>query len=377
MILGIDASNLRGGGGITHLIEFLDAAIPQKFGITKVIVWGNSQNLMQLPDKSWLIKKNPKLLNRGHLSSVAWQFFKLARLAKSEDCDVLFVPGGSWVGNFSPIVTMSRNMLPFESDEYIRYGWTLRMLKNVMLRFVQMRSFKKADGVIFLTDYAKRTVLKITGGLCGRDAIISHGLNPRFKINPKIQRTITDYTELNPYRLLYVSIVEQYKHQWSVVEAVHSLRLEGFPIEIEFVGPSYPPALKRLKSVIKKLDPDGRWAHYRGPISYKELDSVYKKADLGIFASSCENMPNILLENLASGLPVACSNRGPMPEILGDAGIYFDPENSVEIANAIRKLIQSPQLRSEKAMEGFELSKKYNWTTCADQTLEFLSSFKN
>ncbi len=51
MILGIDASNLRRGGGITHLVEVLKAAKPQDYGFTKVIVWSGSSTLDQIKDK--------------------------------------------------------------------------------------------------------------------------------------------------------------------------------------------------------------------------------------------------------------------------------------------------------------------------------------
>ena len=60
-------------------------------------------------------------------------------------------------------------------------------------------------------------------------------------------------------------------------------------------------------------------------------------------------MPNILLEGMAAGLPMACSRMGPMPEILGDAGIYFDPEDANSIAGALRELIESPDLRTKLA----------------------------
>ena len=54
---------------------------------------------------------------------------------------------------------------------------------------------------------------------------------------------------------------------------------------------------------------------------------VLSKANLFIFASSCENMPNTLLEGMASGLPIACSDRGPMPETLQDRGILSMPRS--------------------------------------------------
>ena len=84
------------------------------------------------------------------------------------------------------------------------------------------------------------------------------------------------------------------------------------------------------------LDPDGDFITYKGTVPHEQLNAHYAAANLCVFASSCENMPNILLEGMASGLPIACSNRGPMSEILGDAGLYFDPEVVDSIAEAIR-----------------------------------------
>ena len=128
---------------------------------------------------------------------------------------------------------------------------------------------------------------------------------------------------MNPYKILYVSIIDQYKHQWHVVNAVNILRKEGYPICLDLVGPSYSPALRRLNSTIEKVDPLGQWVSYQNEIPSMNYIKRYANADLGLFASSCENMPNILLEMMASGLPIVSSDRGPMPDILLDGGLYF------------------------------------------------------
>ena len=88
-------------------------------------------------------------------------------------------------------------------------------------------------------------------------------------------------------------------------------------------------------------------------------------------------MPNILLEGMASGLPIACSNRGPMPEILIKSGVYFDPEKEKSIYNAVKKLILSPKLREKKADQAFNLSRKYAWKTCANDTFKFFEKIIN
>ena len=75
-------------------------------------------------------------------------FFK--KEFKKFGCDIVFAPGGTALSGFHPIVTMCRNMLPFESREIFRYGFSLKVLKLFTLRFAQIRSFKSAQGIIFI-----------------------------------------------------------------------------------------------------------------------------------------------------------------------------------------------------------------------------------
>ena len=373
LAIAIDATNLREGGGITHLAEILRVVEPADHGIARVVVFGGQATLAALPDRAWLEKVQPAELERGLWSRLTWQRFQLSGSAKAKGCEIFFVPGGSYFGALWPVVTMSRNMLPFEPREYRRYGWSLMRLKLWLLRIAQTRSMRRATGMIFLTDYARRKVQEAVGEIRGTVAQIPHGLNPRFRAPPKAQRDIQTYSQEHPFRLAYVSKVDAYKHQWNVVEAVAALRREGLPVALDLIGPAYPPSLKRLQESMAQWDPDGAWVRYHGAIRFSELHQTYLDADLGVFASSCENMPNILLETMAAGLPIAASSRGPTPEILGSAGEYFDPEQPSEIAAALRKLIASPSLRSERAGASYLAAQSYTWTRCASQTFAFLA----
>lgn len=374
MNIGIDATNLRRGGGRTHLIEFLGAAKPQAQGINRVVVWASRDTLEQIEDREWLVKRNPSALNAGLLRRSLWQLFSLSRAARSEQCDILFVPGGSYAGNFHPIVTMSRNMLPFEWRELRRYGWTLTTLKLLLLRWTQASSYRRADGVVFLTQYARDAVQRVTGSLEGSVSVIPHGLNTRFLQRPRQAFPTANYSDAKPFRILYVSIIDQYKHQWLVVEALGRLRRRtGWPLVLELVGPSYPPALRQLCKVVAEWDSEQAWVNYHGAIPYDQLHVIYQQADLGLFASSCENMPNILLETMAAGLPIACSGRGPMPEVLGDAGVYFDPLDPPSIEQALDHLIRSPKLRAASARTCHERAAEFRWEACSEQTFGFLA----
>ena len=373
MILGFDASNICGGGGVTHLDELLRAAEPQEFGFDQVIVWGGESTLHVITDRPWLHKAHEPLLDRSLPIRLYWQCFMLDRLARSAGCTVLFVPGGSYGGSFRPFVTMSQNMLPFELYEASRFGFSWPRLRYHLLYRSQSSTFLRAQGMIFLSNYARKVIKGALHGRVADEAVIPHGVDTRFLCQPRKQKDISDYSLQNPFRILYVSTVNLYKHQWNVAEAVSKLQRSGLPIEVNFVGPAYPRALRRLKAVMSNIDSEGEYIHYTGSVPFDQLHSTYHQADAFVFASSCENLPNILLEAMAAGLPISCSNRGPMPEILGNAGVYFDPEKPNEIAGSLSELITDSDLRGKLAHSAYARAMNYSWSRCANETLGFLA----
>lgn len=374
MILGIDASNLRGGGGLTHLAELLRAAEPSAHGFSQIIVWGGAATLERLEERPWLAKSRQPALEGGLPRRLAWQRFQLPRQASQAGCALLFAPGGSHGGGFRPVVTMSRNMLPFEWRELRRYGLSWTAIRLALLRLAQARTYRRADGLIFLTRYARERVEAAVGATAARTTTIPHGIDGRFLRPPRPPRALAECSADRPFRILYVSIIDVYKHQWRAAEAVAALRAEGLPVALDLAGPAYPPALARLRRTLERVDPAGECVRYLGPAPHADLPGLYAAADVCLFASSCENMPNILLEGMASGLPVACARRGPMPEILGEAGAWFDPEDPADIARALRELAASPARRAELAAASFERSRQYSWRRCADETFAFLAA---
>jgi glycosyltransferase involved in cell wall biosynthesis len=381
MIIGIDASNIRAGGGVTHLVELLRASHPVTHGFRQIIIWGAESTLSKLDNYPWLLRKSSALLERSLLHRSFWQRFQLSREAWLAGCNVLFVPGGSYAGGFRPIVTMSQNLLPFDRSESRRYGCTLRSLKLAALRLSQSRTFHRAEGLIFLTQYASRVVMPFVNRFWGqvrnlpfrgRTTIIPHGISKEFFCLPREQFAADRYSDDRPFRLLYVSTIDVYKHQCHVAQTVAQLRNHGFPVVLDLIGLAYPPALKRLSKTVNRLDPAGKFLRYLGPAAYPGIADLYSKADLFLFASSCENMPIILLEAMASGLPIASSRRGPMPEILGDSGVYFDPESPQEIALAVRHLIESPSLRTALSKSAYDKARHFSWEICAHKTFSFM-----
>lgn len=374
--LGVDATNIRQGGGLTHLSQIFAASDLNDHPISHVTVWCGKATSDSLPNFPWLTKICPFWADAKLPLRMLGQQLALLPAVKAAGCDVLFSPGGTLPIICSvPVVTMSQNMLPFEPVEAARFGrWSAMWLKIQLLRITQEHSYKKADGLIFLTKYARTTVLSVVGDVRGSVATIPHGVEARFKAAPRPQRGLESYSFSDPFCLLYVSILMPYKHHLEVARAVSLLRSEGFPLTIRFVGAGWGKFGRDFAAFLEGLNGDDTYLHWSGSLPFDKLHEAYKAVDAFVFASSCENLPNILIEAMSAGLPVACSKSGPMPEVLGDAGLYFDPESPSSIATSLRHLIQSRELREGLALKASKRAQEYSWRRCAKETFNFIAN---
>lgn len=374
--LGVDASNIKNGGGITHLSCILNAFKPSPLGISKITVWGPIHLNYCIEQKPWINIVTPFWLNGGLYKQLFGQHFYLNQELKKFKCDLLFCPGG-----MKPLfcsiktVTMCQNMLPFSLNEARRFGlFSLMFFKMLSLRLIQSISFKKSSGVIFLTNYAKEIVSNQIGLNNSWVTTIPHGIEERFKLAPRFQKDITEYSFINPFKMLYVSLLMPYKMQLEVARAVHELRCSGVPLEISFIGSSWSQYGKRVRNELQILDRDGIYLKWFDNIEFYKLHEYYHAADGFIFASSCENLPNILIEAMASGLPILCSDRSAMREVLGDKGLYFNPDDHYSITKALVIFLKDRVYRSFLATDAYCKHTKYSWKRSSFETFCFFEN---
>jgi glycosyltransferase involved in cell wall biosynthesis len=372
LCLGIDAANIRLGGGRTYLIELLEHFDATATAFVNIVVWGSQDTLECLPDHPLITQIYSPKLDGSLLRRTLWQIFDLPVLARQAGCDILFVPGGVFVCSFKPIVTVSLNLLPFSPREIAKYGLSWLYVKFWLLRWLQGRSFKNSAGLIFLADYPRSVVNSKVFPLPSFQTVIPLGVSKVFSTSVRPQREISSYSVTDPYKIIYTSSLHPYKNHKVLIAAVAKVREStGWPIRLDLVGPGTPEQEEELKAFALGIMDSGAWLHFSGNLPYEQLSAWYRNADLGVFSSSCENMPNILVEMMASGLPIVCSQVRPMPDILNDGGIYYDPLSEVETSAAITKAISDPILRKGIAEAGRRLSKKYTWEAASRDTFQF------
>ncbi|MEK7623917.1 MAG: glycosyltransferase family 1 protein [Patescibacteria group bacterium] len=109
---------------------------------------------------------------------------------------------------------------------------------------------------------------------------------------------------------------------------------------------------------------------FAGFVPDDELEALYKNATLYIEPSLYEGFGLPPLEAMAHGIPVVSSNRSCLPEVLGEAALYFDPENVEQMAETILRGLEDEDLRFELIQKGREEIKRYSWAKLAEETRE-------
>ena len=106
-----------------------------------------------------------------------------------------------------------------------------------------------------------------------------------------------------------------------------------------------------------------------GPVAEADLPALYAGAELFVFPSLYEGFGFPVLEAMACGTPVICSNVSSLPEVAGTAALQIDPRNTDALAAAMDRVLGDAALRQQMRREGLAQAGRFSWTRTAQQTL--------
>ena len=138
-------------------------------------------------------------------------------------------------------------------------------------------------------------------------------------------------------------------------------------------GGGNPEGKAIVDQQISQTDPSHQFVQLLDFVSHGDIPALIASADIFVFASSVETFGITLLEGMTLGLPIACSNRSSLPETLREAGVYFDPQDDVSIADAIEQLIDNKDMRESLAAKAKALATNYSWQKCLAQTWQYVA----
>ena len=240
------------------------------------------------------------------------------------------------------------------------FSFSFRVWYKTLFYFIKI--FTRT--ILTISEFSKKELLEYINIDPKKVNIISEGKEHFDKIdeNPEV------LTKFNLEEGKYVLAVSSYnpnKNFKALVEATEYLNHKDFEIVIAG-GTDLRVFNKNIieSENIKKL----------GYVTDEDLKGLYKNAGCFVFPSVYEGFGLPPLEAMSTGCPTLVSNVGPMPEVSGDAAIYFNPNDSKEIAEKINYVMKNDKLRSEMGVKGLEQSKKFSWELAAKQLIDAVAS---
>ena len=241
------------------------------------------------------------------------------------------------------------------------------LLKKLAYHTVIKHAINKSKMIIAVSNHTKNDIRKYFGISEKKirttyEAVGIIGAQPDLPTKNVLEK----YGIMKPY-LLYVGNAYPHKNLERLVLVFREFSKKHPHLNLVFVGKE-----DYFYKTLKKFVQENRvkrviFADY---IPDCDMPIVYREALLYIFPSLYEGFGLPPLEAMARGLPVASSNASCLPEILGDAAVYFDPEGMAQMSETIERAIADGELRKELITKGREQIKKYSWEKMARETLE-------
>ena len=358
MVIGINAFNIKSGGGIKQL-DYLIEALLQNKNFTRIFLVSNEKILNRYKNE---------LIIEYYFKNIFYiipNFIKIDNFFKKNKCVLILLPGGINIGSFGPFISISQNMLPFENEEINKFSFISR-LKFKILKHLQLKTFNNSAGIIFLHDYAKEKILKILNKHVN-NTIIPHPIESTENLYLK-NRNLNK----SNFNLLYVSDFFPYKNHKTLIEAILYLNENGTDVSLEIIGRDlgqkkyYDESFKNRFCYNQKIK-------FNGFVKHSDQIEIYKKIDLFVFPSGCENLPFIMLEAMSFGMPIVTSNKGPMNQIVKGENIYFNQNDFIDIANIIKLNLLDYKVLEKNSRSNFNRTKNYNFDNYVLQTNNFIN----
>jgi glycosyltransferase involved in cell wall biosynthesis len=220
---------------------------------------------------------------------------------------------------------------------------------------------RKADLVITISDHARAQIGAIEGIDPERVETVPLGVD-RSRFNPEPTPADKALANRLPARFVtYPANLWPHKNHGRLVEALAATA--DRELDLVLSGQTFG-RLDSLFELARKVGVAKR-LHHIGYLEPEEIPALLRRARALVFPSLFEGFGLPPLEAMACGCPVACSDRGSLPEVVGDAAVRFDPASAREIAFAIDRITSEDALRSALKTKGIERSILYSWSAAA------------
>lgn len=372
--IGVDATswvNDRGFGRFTR--EILKALIVRDEGFRYTLLFDQLPEEPLPPGAEVLTARTDLGLNQSAVGSSARSpgyFLKMARLAKSVPYDVFFFPT---LYSYFPLLQRKACVVCYHDATAERFPellfptktnhW-LWQAKTALARMQTTRAMTvsetSAADLQTIHHFAKDRIDVVTEAADDVFRVID---NPAVRERARSRHGIPQDARL----LVHVGGMNAHKNILGLLKAMPQIIAAEPRTHLALVGDTsgkgFWDNVGELKAFIAANDPLPDHVHFTGYVSDPDLAELLNASDALVFPSLWEGFGLPAVEAMSCGIPVLASNRGgSLPEVVGDAGLLYDPEDPGAIASCITGFLRDDELRARLARNALDRSRLFSWS---------------
>lgn len=306
------------------------------------------------------------LVNAGHYSLA--EQLKFWWLLQKERCDLVHFSHFNLPLLYRRkfVVTIHDTTISFYPGKKMNVWW-----RKLAYKLVIGHAVKASKQIITVSAHTKKDVMKLFKTDFEKINPIHIAPSAEFKVveDLEIKKLRLKYDLTNSF-LLYTGNWREHKNLVGLIEAFAMLKAEARLKDLKLVitgkeDPHYP----EVKETIARLGLTD-FIKLVGLVSLDDLVGLFNAATLYVCPSFYEGFGLPPLEAMACATPVAVSNTASIPEVCGEAAVYFNPHDPADMASKISDLLKDSPKQELLKLKGLKHSQTFSWDRCADKTLE-------
>lgn len=300
---------------------------------------------------------------RDRLQWVLGEQLLLPRLAARAGVDLLHS-----LASTAPARGRFRRVVTVHDLIYARYPEAHAGLRDRGMRVLVPVAVRRCDRVIAISENTRADLVELLGTPSEKVDVVPQGLGAVARAAALPEQQIRFELDLGRRQvLLSLSAKRPHKNLAALIDALGLIAAERRPLLVLPGYPTWHEAELRERACAAGVGEDVR---FLGWLDDTHVQGLWGVADAFVYPSLYEGFGLPVLEAMARGVPVACSNASSLPEVAGDAALMFDPHDPAAIAASVESLLCDPHEVQRLRERGLQRAATFSWERTAQQTLD-------
>lgn len=279
------------------------------------------------------------------------------------------------LGYVTPLITTAKKIVSILDINYKGHSNNMSASKRFLLGSMVNLSAMFCSKIITISEFSKRQIVKYTSTK-NEKVIVTLLSGSSDVLLEDIQKTKTLLQKYNIFTnyIVAFSSPSPHKNIERLIDAVSEILKNKSDLKLVLVGHQHKSEIliKRIEEVNLQDK-----VIFTGFVPDEDIQPLMANAKLFVFPSLYEGFGIPLLDAQACQVPVVSSNAGSLREVGGDAALYFDPENTIEMSDVISKVLESDSIASDIIKKGLRNRENFSWKETAQQTLDVYKKVLN